>query len=211
VTGEEIVQLYISAPHQGYYGPRHELKGFTKLRLDPGQSREVSFMFDDHTFAYYSTEHHGWRTEGGERSIEVGASSRDIRLTAPLHVKGEQPEKQRDDVPSYVAGDVQHVSRQEFAALLGRPLPAEKWDKGAPLTIDDTIRQLSRQNWIGKACYGMIMIVRKFYFLVGQPIKANNVMFIVDMPFNKIERMSGGRIARHKVEAFVRLASRRKR
>ncbi|HMS93533.1 MAG TPA: glycoside hydrolase family 3 C-terminal domain-containing protein [Candidatus Saccharibacteria bacterium] len=210
VAGEEIAQLYLGVSNASYAAPKHELKGFIKVMLQPGEQKHVTFTLDDHTFAYYDVNQGRWRVEEGERIVEIGASSRDIRLSGKLWVTGDKGGKRRNDLPHYGTGDIKNVSTEEFTKMLGRELPPATWGAAAPLTMDDTIRQLSRQNWIGRLCYGLIMGVRKFYFLCGQPIKANNVMFIVDMPFNKIERMSGGRISRQRVEKFVRLTSRQK-
>ena len=207
-AGEEIVQVYVGATSPSYFAPTHQLAGFAKVALAPGESAEVVVAFDEHSFAHFDPSQGRWVVEAGERLVEVGASSRDIRLSATLEVEGEPAPEQSVDLPSYQTGMVSAVSDEEFARLLGRALPPASWDRRAPLTMDDTIRQLSYAGWLGRACYGLIMAVRRFYFLTGRPIQANNVMFIVDMPFNKIERMSGGKVSARTVRRFLRLVRR---
>ncbi len=211
VTGAEVVQVYVSAPHARSYMPRHELKGFTKVELQPGESRTVETRFDEHTFAQFDEAASNWVVEPGERIVEVGASSRDIRLSARLEVQGSAAPlaDRRAELPSYYAGDIQHVSDDEFVRLIGRSLPQSRWDRRQPLTLDDTIGQLSYQNFLGRSCYRVLMLVRKLYFALGKPIAANNLMFIINMPFSKIERLSSGKLSRRSVERFLRWVSRR--
>ena len=211
VSGEEIVQVYVAPVAPKDFTPRHELKGFAKLRLEPGESRQVQVAFDDHTFARFDMRTHQWARIAGEYKVEVGASSRDIRLHATVTAVGEvlEPLYNRTDAPSYYSGDIQAVTDEEFSRLLGRPLPSAKWDRQVPLTLDDTIPQLAYQNLLGRAAYGALRLIRATLFTIGNPIAANNLMFVVNMPFNKIERLSGGKISRRKVEWFLRLVKRR--
>jgi beta-glucosidase len=50
------------------------------VTLAPGETKTVSVALNPRSFAYYSTEKHGWVAEAGAFQILVGASSRDIRL-----------------------------------------------------------------------------------------------------------------------------------
>lgn len=211
LAGAEIVQVYVGALNVSYYAPRHELKGFAKVVLQPGESHQVEIAFDDHTFSHYDKRVGRSVVESGERVIEIGASSRDIRLTAHLMVQGDtvQYASVHSELPSYYSGDVRAVSDSEFARLLGRPLPRSTWNRSAPLTLDDTIAQLSYQNLLGRSCYYLLIGIRKLLFIIGKPIAANNLMFVINMPFGKIERLSGGKISQRRVERFLRLASRR--
>ncbi len=209
IKGSEIVQVYVGMLSASYHAPRHELRGFAKIFLDPGETKEVTIEFDEHTFAHFSASKNHWVVEEGERLIEVGASSRDIRLSGTLQVSGEAPEKRRKDLSLYYKGDVKKVKREEFTALLGHEPPRSKWNKKAPLTMDDAVRQLEYQNWLGRAVFGLVKLVRQYFFWVGNPKNANYVMLIIDLPFNKMERMSGGRLPQRYVERFIRLASRK--
>ncbi|MNO26333.1 Thermostable beta-glucosidase B [compost metagenome] len=85
-TGKEIVQLYISDVESSVIRPTQELKGFQKIELSPGEQRVVTFILDKRSFAYYNVELENWHVETGTFKVAVGASSRDIRLTADLEV-----------------------------------------------------------------------------------------------------------------------------
>lgn len=85
--GKETVQLYVSDVESSVIRPLRELKGFAKIELQPGEAREVTFTLNKRSFAYYNVQLGDWHVESGVFNILVGASSRDIRLTAPLEVK----------------------------------------------------------------------------------------------------------------------------
>jgi beta-glucosidase len=79
-AGAEIVQLYVRDGHSKIDRPVKELKGFARLELKAGESKDVTFNLDRDAFAYYSTAKHEWIAEPGKFEIQVGASSRDMRL-----------------------------------------------------------------------------------------------------------------------------------
>jgi beta-glucosidase len=86
--GAEVVQLYLSHPSAGVPRPPRELRGFRKVRLAPGETAAVAFALTARDLAYWSEREHGWLTEPGRYRVAVGASSRDLRLTADLAVEG---------------------------------------------------------------------------------------------------------------------------
>jgi beta-glucosidase len=88
VLGKEIVQLYIRDASSTVARPVRELKGFVKVALEPGETQEVQFTLDKRAFAYYERVIHNFYVESGEFVVEVGASSRDIRLSAIVNVRG---------------------------------------------------------------------------------------------------------------------------
>jgi beta-glucosidase len=58
------------------------------VRLAPGETAAVAFALTARDLAYWSEREHGWLTEPGRYRVAVGASSRDLRLTADLAVEG---------------------------------------------------------------------------------------------------------------------------
>ena len=87
VTGKEIVQLYVHDHKSGLVRPEKELKGFSKVELQPGETKTVSFELDFRAFAYYHPKYQQWITEDGEFDILIGASSADIRHTLTTTLK----------------------------------------------------------------------------------------------------------------------------
>lgn len=78
VAGAETVQVYVAPPKAKVARPVHELKGFAKVSLAPGESKSVTIVLDDRAFAYWSERFDDWHVEGGTYTVEVGVSSRDI-------------------------------------------------------------------------------------------------------------------------------------
>jgi beta-glucosidase len=86
-AGAEVVQLYIHDAHSKIDRPVHELKGFRRVPLNPGETRLVHFSIDRDALSYWSPETKTWVAEPGAFEVEVGSSSRDIRLRAPLTLR----------------------------------------------------------------------------------------------------------------------------
>lgn len=87
VSGKEIVQLYVSeltGTHEDR--PVKELKAFTKVQLNPKESKVVTMTLDKRSFAFWNTEIGDWYAPTGEYLISAGASCNDIRLKAKVNV-----------------------------------------------------------------------------------------------------------------------------
>ena len=84
--GKEVVQLYVSDVVSSIPRPVRELRDYCKVELEPGETKTVEFMLGKRAFAYYNTVLHDWHVESGEFWIEVGSSSRDIRLREKIVV-----------------------------------------------------------------------------------------------------------------------------
>lgn len=87
VTGKEIVQVYVHDQKCSLRRPKKELKGFTKVELQPGETKTVTIPLDFRAFAFYHPGYHRWITESGEFEILVGASSADIRQKVNVNLE----------------------------------------------------------------------------------------------------------------------------
>jgi beta-glucosidase len=85
-AGTEIVQLYVGRHDCRELRPPRELKGFTALRLAPGESGEAVFPLDRRAFQYYREHPAGWQLDAGRYSLWAGASSRDLRTRLALEI-----------------------------------------------------------------------------------------------------------------------------
>ena len=85
-AGKTVVQLYVRDEESTPLRPLRELKGFEKVELQPGQTKQVTFTLDKRSFAYWNQEIHDWHVETGTFHIEIGQSSRDIKLTESVMV-----------------------------------------------------------------------------------------------------------------------------
>jgi beta-glucosidase len=84
--GVETVQLYVSDPEASVARPKRELKAFAKVALAAGTASVVRFSLTARDLSYWSVKLGAWTLEGGEFTVAVGASSRDLRLVATISV-----------------------------------------------------------------------------------------------------------------------------
>ena len=207
--GAEIAQLYVGLPKSGIFRAAKELKGFAKVFLKAGESKTVTILFDSKTFRFWNVKKNGWDVEDGEYAICVGASSADIRLNAAIKVAGTalngaaapyDPAK----IDCYLRTDIKAVPDEAFAQLLGYPVPDGRW--GNVLTENDAICQL------GNAKSGLARLV--FRVLENKKKKADasgkpdlNILFIYNMPFRAIAKMTGGMVDGKMVDGIVKLVN----
>ena len=89
VRASEVVQLYVAPCACDAARPAHELKGFEKITLDPGEASIVTFELDSRSFAYWSEPRNDWHVERGTYTIEIGSSSRDIAERVQVELPGD--------------------------------------------------------------------------------------------------------------------------
>ncbi|MFZ5833342.1 MAG: glycoside hydrolase family 3 C-terminal domain-containing protein [Planctomycetota bacterium] len=88
-AGAEVVQVYVAPPKSSVPRPPKELKGFAKVKLEPDESRRVEIRLRPSALAYYDVAAGTWRAEAGEYELQVGVSSRDIRLRGSVRLESD--------------------------------------------------------------------------------------------------------------------------
>lgn len=87
--GKEVAEVYVTAPKGAIEKPEQELKAFAKTRtLQPGESQTLTMNIDKADLASFNTKQSAWVTDKGTYTFKVGASSRDIKGTATLSIRG---------------------------------------------------------------------------------------------------------------------------
>lgn len=94
ITGEEVVQLYVSDPIASVTRPVKALKGFKRIRLEPHERRTVTFALDVRHLAFHNRAM-CYQVEPGTIQIAVGSSSADVRLRGEFEIIGEPTEVQQ--------------------------------------------------------------------------------------------------------------------
>jgi beta-glucosidase len=82
--GDEVVQLYVSFPDTNLARPAKQLRGFKRIHLAAGEKQTVSFPLRGDALTYWDQANQRFALESGHVSIQVGASSTDVRLTGSL-------------------------------------------------------------------------------------------------------------------------------
>lgn len=85
-AGAEVVQVYIGDHDNPLSTPVRELRTFRKVNLEPGEAVRLTFELSREELGHYSTALEEWIYEGGPCSVEIGSSSRDIRLSTAVVV-----------------------------------------------------------------------------------------------------------------------------
>jgi beta-glucosidase len=85
-TGDEIAEIYAALPASADEPPKR-LIGWSKVQLNPGESREVTVPVDARNLSIYDEAANGWKLVPGRYTIMVGGSSRDLPLTQEMTIQ----------------------------------------------------------------------------------------------------------------------------
>lgn len=85
---DEVVQLYVSQKNSRTKRPLKQLKGYQRIFIKAGEEKDLKFLLPCEELKYYDVITGTMILEDGNYSIQIGASSQDIRLEALLHVDG---------------------------------------------------------------------------------------------------------------------------
>ncbi|CAN5563417.1 glycoside hydrolase family 3 C-terminal domain-containing protein [soil metagenome] len=88
-AASEVVQLYVADTVASVLRPDQELKAFSKVHLQPGESRVVRLTLTRRAFAFWHPVAARWTVEGGAFDLRIGSSSRDIRLRSRIEREGD--------------------------------------------------------------------------------------------------------------------------
>lgn len=199
-AGAEIVQVYAAKLDAQIFRPAQELKAFTKVWLEAGESKTVTLPLDDKAFRYWNTKTDSWEVEGGTYELRVGASSADIRLTAAVEVNGTSAPNPYAGkaLPHYTSGKVQRVPDDEWETLLGRPIPADTVKIDRNMTLGELNHSRSPLCWLVWAVLAMMLNAS---YKRGKPNL--NVMFQYNMPLRALAKMTSGAISMGMVDGIV--------
>lgn len=85
--GQEVVQMYISDKQSSLPRPIKELKGFQKIKLAPGEEKEVTFTINKEALSFFDDAKHAWVAEPGKFEAIIAASAADIKGVVPFELK----------------------------------------------------------------------------------------------------------------------------
>lgn len=145
VAGAEIVELYVENPPADYLRAKKELKGFQKVMLEPGETKRVTMELDERSFSIFDEGR--FRMIGGTYRVLIAGSVEDIRLAQTVTVQGEAcTRNDRERLSDYFRKDLHGVTRQQFAALYGKPLSHFDDRKPGEYTLYNSLNQLAEAS-----------------------------------------------------------------
>ncbi|MFY0625102.1 MAG: glycoside hydrolase family 3 C-terminal domain-containing protein [Reichenbachiella sp.] len=86
IEGLETVQIYMEDVESSLMRPLKELKGFSKVSLDAGQTDKVQIDIPVSSLAFFDDKKMKWVVEPGEFKIHIGTSSADVKKTLSVEV-----------------------------------------------------------------------------------------------------------------------------
>lgn len=156
--GAEISQIYVSDKDSIIFRPKKELKGFNKVFLKAGEETTVTIELSKRAFAFYNAAESIWQVESGDFEVMVGASSRNIRLSADVFVESTDnvpvPDY-RESAPSYYGANIKSVPDKEFEAVLGHVIPKRDYGAGDRFDMTSTLGDAADTKW-GKVIISMV-------------------------------------------------------
>ena len=196
IGGSEVAQLYVGCKSNKIFRAKKELKGFSKIFINPGETKTVTIPFDDKTFRYFNIKTNKWEIEEAIYDIMIGSSSKDIRLKEEIFMVGTSAVNpyNKNSVQSYYSGKVADVGLKEFESLVGHKVPDSKWDRSKELGYNDTVAQCEyAKGLMARFVFRCIKFAHGFLTKIGKRDIANMIMMSVyHMPFRGIARMTGG-------------------
>jgi beta-glucosidase len=88
LRGAEVIQMYAAAVNPPVFRPKKELKGFEKVWLDPGESKEITINCAVDDLGRYDERKHDWVLDEGQYNIMLATSSRDIFFSEAVYIAG---------------------------------------------------------------------------------------------------------------------------
>ena len=124
-AGAETVQVYVGDPAAAGEPPK-QLKGFRKVLLRPGQTRQVSIPLDRNAFAYWNSPSRSWAVAPGSYQVMVGNSSASLPLRAAIQVhRLNRPSPPLDGQAAAHDRDHERVRHQDGEDDRGRAVRAD--------------------------------------------------------------------------------------
>ena len=88
-AGRHVVQVYVATTAGPVRRPARELRAFTKVPLEPGESRTVTLELERRAFAYWDIREGDWVVAPGEYTVQIGRSCTDIVAERTVTLAGD--------------------------------------------------------------------------------------------------------------------------
>jgi beta-glucosidase len=83
-AGADVAEVYVGDRHASVPRPVKELKGFKRVSLNPGETKNLVVKLDRRAFSYYDVKSHSWTVAPGDFDLFVARSATDIALTGKV-------------------------------------------------------------------------------------------------------------------------------
>ena len=196
--GAEIVQVYVRQRGASVFRPDRELKGFTKVWLDPEETVDAVITLDKRAFSFWDNDAQTWRVEPSEFEILIGESSAVIHRTLTFKAEGEKGYNTREAF----SGEQPIVMNDDGLKALGLTItPAEG---SRPFHRNSTMAEI-RHHWLGKRIYAQAEAqMQGFFSDDDNPVVAKmGEAFLLDLPLRTLQTMSQGALSQQRLDAII--------
>lgn len=157
--GAEIVQLYVKAPETDIYKPEKELRGFTKVYLAAGESKEITIIVNKADLGYYNVKEKRFVTENGEYEIQLCPDSETVKLSETIKIDGENvPSPYDKKIFDLYENSPDKISDEAFEKMSGLKIPSLPPVK--PITPESRFTDL-KETFMGKIMFNAVLSVAK--------------------------------------------------
>ena len=87
MKGDEVAQVYVHSLNASIKVPINQLKRFQRITLAPGENKTLTFKIPASELSFYDIKTNDFKTEPGQWEIQVGSSSKDIRLQKTVTIE----------------------------------------------------------------------------------------------------------------------------
>lgn len=128
VGGFETAQCYIRDVDSYYQRPYKELKGFKKVYIEPGETKDVTIRLEQRAFAIYAVDFNEFRVETGIFQVMIGSNVQEIHLMK----------------------EIVFESDEQIRSNLTLLHPYNNWEKYSPSTVKDIETTYRKIEWYEK-------------------------------------------------------------
>lgn len=207
-SGAEVVQLYVADQRKDCFKAQKELKGFEKVELKQGETKEVIFKLNTRSFAYFDVGTNDWEVQNGVYDILIGASSRDIRLQGSVQVEGNTDRFSYKHVPKWYRKPERKPVRSEFEMIYGKKIDSYQVEKPGGYTMLNTFNDMKENPVIAQIMKGMKAPI---IAAAGGNEQDPGVVFTLSIIFNtpliRLVQQGGGATPRELMELAVASAN----
>lgn len=157
--GAEIVELYVKAPKTDVFKPEKELRGFTKVYLAAGESKEITIIVNKADLAYYNVKEKRYVLESGVYEFQLCSDCETVRLSETIKIEGENISSPYDnDIFGIYENSPDIVSDEAFEKMSGLKIPALPPVK--PITLESRFTDM-QETFMGRILYSAVLSVAK--------------------------------------------------
>lgn len=159
MDGKEVCQIYISKKDSEMLRPLRELKGFTKVFLKSGESKDVSIAIDKEDLKAYSFKEDRSLLEEGTYQVLLCKDSMTVLSSKEIEIKGEVISKDIDDdvKEAYDEGKLTKVDDKIFEKMSGLVIPEDM--KKLPITTESRFSDLAKSKAMGRFMHMCVLSV----------------------------------------------------